>query len=821
MAKNKKIKAANRKQQRGVEQTDVNPKSQASVQTEKRKEVSGFQIKGSLKTDLMIFFGLAIVTVLLYSLDLHLGFFSVDDPGYVVDNPWIKDLNGKNLAHILTQPYFSNYSPIHILSYLFDYTVAGPDPYFFHLSSNIWAGIVSGFVYLVAFALLRNRIMALAAAVLFIFHPSHVEAIAWISSRKDIIAAAFVLPCFLAYLQYRKGGASAKWWYISSLVLFLFAVGGKLSVATFPAVLFAYDLFVEKRSFVRSLVDKIPFLAIGVLFALAVASAQPATGNKADPFVFMVSLEQSLWLLTGFGSYVLNRVPATPSSMILEIVAVIVLLAIFLLPLLLRKRWPLAVTLFYWILFTYLPSQVLSFVHPVTDRYLYTPSVAVVILVVWAIFSAAKKIKRNSFVVASFATLVIAIIWGMGTINYLNEWRDPRSVWYAAVKKSSDPDTYYSLGASYLTLSGELGPTPRGSLSAKEKEKLATEVWKDDPRLPKLQAEWNEGKSGGPMENELRSTLWKLAEDAFDTTINRKETRAMPHLYLRLGVLALDRGNLEEAKKQFLAAIDEVSRYTVIDVGHELTVVSYSDLGLVANKQGNFREALQWYKLGEEKQKEFGGNWVADMSDQRKKMETMVALQSGEQSTSIDPNAAFNLGMYYLNSSNKLATAPIDESKQLANEVWKNNPQLPALLAEWNAGQHGGPTEKIFQGTLRQLAWNAFEKAVENKGTTINSNLYFRRGMILGEGGDMNGARKEFTAALNEAAKEPNEGVRKEVTVTSEDALGILGWREKNYKDALGWFQKALQHQNEFGGKWVPDLNSKIQQMQSLIASPK
>src|SRR5690349_18995130 len=140
MAKNKKIKTANRKQQKGVVQTDVKPKTQTSVSSQKAKGSFNLGNKTSWKTDLVIFFALAIVTVILYSLDLHLGFFSVDDPGYVIDNPWIKDLNGKNLGHILTQPYFSNYSPIHILSYLFDYTVAGPDPYFFHLSSNIWGG---------------------------------------------------------------------------------------------------------------------------------------------------------------------------------------------------------------------------------------------------------------------------------------------------------------------------------------------------------------------------------------------------------------------------------------------------------------------------------------------------------------------------------------------------------------------------------------------------------------------------------------------------------------------------------------------------------
>jgi len=67
----------------------------------------------------------------------------------------------------------------------------------FHLSSNLWAGVVAGFVYLVALAITQERRTAIVTALLFVVHPAHLEAVAWISSRKDLVAAAFVLPCFL------------------------------------------------------------------------------------------------------------------------------------------------------------------------------------------------------------------------------------------------------------------------------------------------------------------------------------------------------------------------------------------------------------------------------------------------------------------------------------------------------------------------------------------------------------------------------------------------------------------------------------------------
>ena len=74
---------------------------------------------------------------------------------------------------------------------MLDHAIAGLNAYAFHLSSNLWAGIVAGFVYLVALALTQHRLTAIAAAVLFVVHPVHVEAVAWISNRKDLVAAAF------------------------------------------------------------------------------------------------------------------------------------------------------------------------------------------------------------------------------------------------------------------------------------------------------------------------------------------------------------------------------------------------------------------------------------------------------------------------------------------------------------------------------------------------------------------------------------------------------------------------------------------------------
>jgi tetratricopeptide (TPR) repeat protein len=784
-------------------------------------------LPGRWQVNTGLFLLLMIGTLALYWRDLGIGFFIIDDYGYVTDDPWIKGITLTNLRHILFTPHFANYSPVHLLSYLLDHTIAGLNPFAYHLSSNIWAGVVAGCVFLVALALTGRRMIAVAAAALFVVHPAHVEAIAWISNRKDIIAAAFTLPSFLAYLCYRRQGDKAYWWYGASVFLFLLGVAGKLSVATFPAVLLALDLFVEKRPLKQSLLDKVPFFVVGVVIALGAASAQPPTGNRPDPYVLANALLQNLWLLSGFGSYVVFHVPPDPhKGMALQFPAAVLLLAVFAGPLLLRRRAPLTMTLIYWILFGLIPAQVLSFVHPVADRYLFFPSVGFVILVAWWALTIGERYGRRGVIAAAALLLLGLVLWGRATVVYLSEWQDPRSVWYKAVQKSSDADVYHMLGAQYLNLAQRLGVKPRGDrLPDAQARRLASTVWQKDPQLPALLAEWNKGQRGGPVEEVFQRHLWTLAWDAFETSLHAKGTRAIPALIYRRGVLLLDRGDLQGARKEFLEALDENKRSTVTTARED--VVCYNGLGDVASKEEDYREALRWYRMAEDKQRGAGVTGVTGIDKSRERMEGIVALLPGSAPTGKpdDPNACYLLAVRYLDAADRLGATlrgtplPQDKAERLANDVWPSDARLQALLSEWKAGQHGGPVEKAFQDNLRTLAWDLLERGLRTKGDRPMARLYFRRGTVLGVRGDLNGARKEFLAALDDASRETDINAQHEMIVDSHDALGVLAQTGGDYREALRWFRMAEEEQARFGGRWVPDITAKRQKMEAMIAS--
>ena len=581
-------------------------------------------VSGSWPVNSGIVFLCIVATALLYAGDLHLGFFRIDDPQYVVSNPWIQGITWKNLAQILSNPYYLNYSPLHLLSYTLDYAVAGLNAYAFHLSSNLWAGVVAGFVYLVALALTRRRITAVVAVLLFIVHPAHVEAVAWISNRKDLVAAAFVLPCFLAYFKYRQLGAII--WYLLSLLLFLFALLGKLSVAAFPAVLLVVDLVIEKRPLRRSVIDKIPFIVLAAILAITVHYAQPSTGLQPDPAVHARAFLQSLWLLAGLGNYVIYRVPPASGHGLSQLIGLIILAGLFILPWFLRKRFPTATVSIYWILFTYLPTQVLPFSYPVTDRYLFLPSVGAVILIAWLCIKATGQLQKWRVAAATTLVMVVSFTWLTKTIGYLSEWRDARSVWFAGIQKSNDFHVYYELGWEYLEKAASFGTKRRNPpLPPEEARHYALVAWKGDPRLPELMSELVHDQHSGPIENAFKEYLQTKAAENFDHALARKGEHITPALFFSRGVFFVDKGDMQSAKKEFLAEIDEASSLPDSDARQEPLISGYYNLAVVEERLGHSKEALSWIRLAEKEQNKLGRTVIPEITAARQKLESRAA----------------------------------------------------------------------------------------------------------------------------------------------------------------------------------------------------
>ena len=414
------------------------------------------------------------------------------------------------------------------------------------------------------------------------------------------------------------------------MALFTIAIAGKLSITVIPAMVFTYEYFMLGRRGWGIWFDKLPFVLIGSFFALRTMGVQPPTQHTLDLYVVAHSLLQNLWLLTGFGEYVLYRPRPDMGGMLwVQVVYSLALLMVIILPFLLKRWIPAAVLVFiYGILFTLLPPQVLSFVHPVADRYLYFPSVIFTIFVAWVVLNLSGNIGRGRRDVGVAILIAVSGIWAWKTLSYVDEWRDPRSVWYAASFKSRDPNVFQYLGNHYQDAADRLASRLSGDAKTRAKtHRLAQNVWADDPRLDPLLEEWGAGTITGPLTRLYQEELRRLAWDQFDKTIQLGVPWIVPNLYYRRGKLEMDRGNLVNAIGEFERAYEESRKHTSAEVRQEVAVMSRYAMGVVAWRQKDYERALRLIRQAEVDQIRFRGNWVSDVSLQRERLEGIIRSQ--------------------------------------------------------------------------------------------------------------------------------------------------------------------------------------------------
>jgi protein O-mannosyl-transferase len=229
-----------------------------------------------------IYFALAVSALLVFWQVRNFDFVNYDDNDYVFANPHV--LNGlcpDDISWAFTTSHASNWHPLTWLSLMLDCQLFGPGAGRIHLV-NLLLHIANT---LLLFTVLKKMTGALwqsaFVAALFALHPLHVESVAWVSERKDVLSTFFWLLAILAYWQYVKKPGVPRY----LLVLFIFALGlmAKPMLVTLPFVLLLLDYWPFQRKISRHLlVEKIPFFVLSVISSVITFLAQRNTGAMAD-----------------------------------------------------------------------------------------------------------------------------------------------------------------------------------------------------------------------------------------------------------------------------------------------------------------------------------------------------------------------------------------------------------------------------------------------------------------------------------------------------------------------------------------------------------
>ncbi len=205
-------------------------------------------------------------------------FVNWDDPTVVVENPQIKNFSPGGLADIFlySAKVSSYYIPLTFLSYSLDYALFGLDPGAFH-RANLLVHVLNGLLVFYFFYLLsRNAILAFGGAALFSVHPLNVEAVAWVTERKGLLATFFLLLSLLTYIRHLDKGSRVS--FPGSILFFFLSLLSKPTGLAFPLLLFLLDYF-HARRWNRSLIyEKLPFLLGSLFFAVQSLWGQEAGG---------------------------------------------------------------------------------------------------------------------------------------------------------------------------------------------------------------------------------------------------------------------------------------------------------------------------------------------------------------------------------------------------------------------------------------------------------------------------------------------------------------------------------------------------------------
>lgn len=202
-------------------------------------------------------------------------FVNWDDPWYVINNPLIKSWSASNLYGIATETVTRNFAPVTIFSYLLDYTLWADWAGGYHLTNLLWHFINTLLVFVLIRQVTNKTSWAWGTALLFAIHPVQLESVIWISARKGLLSAAFMLLSLCFWLKQERTSRDELW----GTCFYLIALFSKAVAVVLPGIVFVYDWLVRKKSFAEALSRQFVGLLIAIWFTLLTATSQQSVGG--------------------------------------------------------------------------------------------------------------------------------------------------------------------------------------------------------------------------------------------------------------------------------------------------------------------------------------------------------------------------------------------------------------------------------------------------------------------------------------------------------------------------------------------------------------
>lgn len=388
---------------------------------------------------------------------LHCDFVNWDDDDYVLTNPLVKSLSFENIKQIFSTSVQKIYSPLVILSFVVEHHFFGFNPFFYHLDNLLLHCAIVALVFYFCLLLGFETIPAAFAALLFGLHPMHVESVAWVTERKDVLFVFFYMSALNCYLQYLN---HKKWYFYSFAILCgLLSMLSKPMAVSLPFIFYLCDWFKRRPFDLRTITEKtVLFLyIIPIGFITYCAHHYQYKIILSDEilktiWIFIFYLQKFLWPVS-LGMF--YNLPATTEILNFSHLFSVIALMLWILGLIILRKYRIFIFANVFYLLTICPGLRRVVEHSpggppfyaVDDRFMYLPSLGFCILFGFVLSQLIAYFKKQGFFKNISIILMTTTLFGflsLATFFQCMKWKNSFVLWSSVIQQNPQAAIAYN-----------------------------------------------------------------------------------------------------------------------------------------------------------------------------------------------------------------------------------------------------------------------------------------------------------------------------------------------------------------------------------------
>jgi len=417
---------------------------------------------------LVALFVIVVVINLVYMPVINNDFIAMDDSYYVTDNEMIKDLSVDNFFDFFHTKVVGNIQPLTMLSLSIDYNFWEFNASAYHIHNVILHILNSLLVFFFVFLLSKRKLfLAFMTSMLFAIHPLHVESVAWISERKDVLYTFYYIAGLITYLLYKDKGKAN--YLVYTYVLFVLSLLSKPTAVSFPIVLVILDYYLEGKFTIKQFISKATFFILSLIFGLINLKSQGITSVAHHDFAIYQKIIYSsyniiYYLRSFFFPFNLSMFHGIPLSIpfyyYIYTILTFTLIVYILYAIIKKKHKILIFGLLFFISTIFLTLHFVAFSRTiVAERYTYMPYIGLAFSFIYLVFyrkdGTFKNLFNKVYLTWTISFLVI-IIFSIMSYSYIkNDWKNSETIWTNSIKNNSNSIFCYDARSNYYLLEGK------------------------------------------------------------------------------------------------------------------------------------------------------------------------------------------------------------------------------------------------------------------------------------------------------------------------------------------------------------------------------